>query len=68
MLIVIFSAFLPLLRQPGLVRLWAIYGMCATTVIFGGILAVFFGDIMAALGKDASLTGRVPVWTESAGK
>ncbi|MBX6743527.1 MAG: O-antigen ligase family protein [Acetobacteraceae bacterium] len=58
-----FSIFLPALRLPGLVKVWAAYGMIVTCLAFGTILLFFFGDIMEALGKDASLTGRVPIWT-----
>lgn len=62
LLSVSFAAFLPLLRMPGLIRLWAAYGMALTASVFAAVMIMFFGDIMTALGKDASLTGRVPVW------
>ena len=61
-IIISFAVFLPALRWPGIVRIWAIYGMILVGVAFCMILLLFFGDIMEALGKDASLTGRVPVW------
>lgn len=62
LLAVSFAAFLPLLRMPGLIRLWAAYGMALIASAFAALMILFFGDIMAALGKDASLTGRLPVW------
>lgn len=62
LLAVSFAAFLPLLRMPGLIRLWAAYGMALTASAFAALMILFFGDIMAALGKDASLTGRLPGW------
>jgi len=62
LLAVSFAAFLPLLRMSGLVRLWAAYGMALTASVFAAVMFLFFGEIMTALGKDASLTGRVPGW------
>jgi O-antigen ligase len=62
LLAVSFAAFLPLLRMSGLIRLWAAYGMVLTTSAFAAVMILFFGDIMDALGKDASLTGRLPGW------
>jgi O-antigen ligase len=63
--IIVISAvaiFLPLLRLPGLARIWAIF-LAAVGVLAGGTLLIaFFGDIMTAFGKDPTLTGRVPAW------
>lgn len=57
------SVFLVLLRRPGLGRVWVIY-LAAVACSGAGVLFVTsFGDIMAALGKDVSFTGRVPAWT-----
>ena len=61
-LICSFAVFMPLLRVPGLTKVWATYGMVVTALAFGVTLYLFFDEIVAALGKDASLTGRVPGW------
>jgi exopolysaccharide production protein ExoQ len=58
----IWAAYSPLLRLPGLSRIWASYFMIAASLTIGGLLIAFFGPIMTALGKDASFTGRVPAW------
>ena len=47
----------------GLSRFWAVY-----LLIVGGAVAavlgwLFFADVMTALGKDPTLTGRVPLWS-----
>lgn len=63
--IVLISAvaiFLPLLRLPGLARVWAIFFASVGALAGGTLLIAFFGDIMTAFGKDPSLTGRVPAW------
>lgn len=56
------AVFLPLLRLPGMAKVWAVFimGVCALAV--GAFLFFYFRPIMEALGKDASLTGRVPTW------
>ena len=61
-LICSFAVFMPLLRVPGLMKVWAAYGMVVTALSFGAILYFFFDEIVGALGKDATLTGRVPAW------
>jgi exopolysaccharide production protein ExoQ len=61
-LIITVALFLPLLRRPGLIRLWAVYGLTVTGIILSATFIMFFDEIMEALGKDASLTGRLPTW------
>jgi exopolysaccharide production protein ExoQ len=63
LIIISFAVFLPALRWPGLVRIWAIYGMVVVGAVLSTLMLFNFSDIMEALGKDATLTGRVPVWT-----
>ncbi len=50
------------LRLPGLTRLWVMYLVIVGALIAATLMAVFFTDIMLALGKDPTLTGRVPLW------
>jgi O-antigen ligase len=63
LIIISFAVFLPALRWHGLVRIWAIYGMVVVGAVLSTLMLFNFSDIMEALGKDATLTGRVPVWT-----
>jgi exopolysaccharide production protein ExoQ len=56
------AVFLHLLRLPGLAKLWAAYVMAALFAVLGGGLFFFFAEITEAVGKDPTLTGRVPVW------
>ncbi|HWL80061.1 MAG TPA: O-antigen ligase family protein [Roseomonas sp.] len=62
MLIIALSLCLPLLQLPGLARVWATFILAVGAICGVALLALFFADIMEALGKDPSLTGRVPVW------
>lgn len=57
------AACLPFFRLPGLTRIWAVYGMLVVFIGLGAILFFFFGEIMEAVGKDPTLTGRVPIWS-----
>ena len=52
------------LRLPGLVVLWAGFAAMAFCFIVAGFAYFFFSDLMQMIGKDASLTGRVPLWSE----
>ncbi len=54
--------FLPLLRLPGLARIWAVYGVLLAAFALVTLLYLYFNPVMEALGKDPSLTGRVPTW------
>lgn len=46
----------------GVARLWAVY-LLSIVGIAGIVLGtLFFADVTEALGKDPSLTGRVPLW------
>ena len=50
------------LRLPGIGKLWAGFIMVVLLVSVGAILSVTFTELTEAVGKDATLTGRVPVW------
>ena len=52
------------LRLPGLVVLWAGFAMMAFCFIVTVLAYFFFSDLMRMIGKDASLTGRLPLWSE----
>jgi len=62
LLIIAISLCLPLLRLPGLARIWANFALAVGIICGTTLMALFFTDIMEGLGKDPSLTGRVPVW------
>ena len=51
-----------LLRLPGVGKLWAGFMMLVLMVLAGATLLVTFTELTEAVGKDATLTGRVPVW------
>ena len=51
-----------LLRLPGIGKLWAGFIMVVLFVSAGAILSATFTELTEAVGKDATLTGRVPVW------
>ena len=51
-----------LLRLPGVGKLWAGFVMVVLFVSAGAILSATFTELTEAVGKDATLTGRVPVW------
>ena len=53
---------LRIFRLPGLARLWALYILAIAATVTMIFSAEYFGDIMGFLGKDASLTGRGPMW------
>ncbi len=53
---------LRLLRLPGLGKLWAGFLMATALVTLAAIMFFFFTELTAAVGKDATLTGRIPVW------
>ena len=53
---------LRLLRLEGMARLWAGYFVALSCIAATVFITFFFADTMEALGKDASLTGRVPLW------
>ena len=65
-LAIAFSPFvlygLRVFRLPALARLWAIYVLAVAATVTTILCAEYFGDIMVFLGKDASLTGRGPMW------
>jgi O-antigen ligase len=50
-------------KRPGIARLWAVYGLAAGVTAGAALGAFIFGDVMVLLGKDPSLTGRVPLWS-----
>lgn len=57
-------AALRLLRLPGLALLWT--GLAISMLLALGALAIYIDApaIMGAVGKDASMTGRLPLWSE----
>ncbi len=57
------AAYLRLIRLPGLRRLWAVYIAVAVALAGAAFLFFFFADLTGAVGKDATLTGRIPIWT-----
>lgn len=57
------AIFLRLLRLPGLAKLWSVYVIVAVVALLGATLLIFFAEIAQAVGKDVTLTGRIPVWT-----
>ena len=56
-------AGLRVMRLPGLTLLWAAFGIVAACLLAALLGAVFLDDITGAIGKDASLTGRIPLWS-----
>ncbi len=57
-------ASLRLLRLPGLALLWAVFAVAVLGVIGAAASYADFGALMGAIGKDASMTGRLPLWSE----
>ncbi len=55
---------LRILRLPGLALLWAWAALAAVFLLSMAVTGLFFDEIMDAIGKDASLTGRLPLWSE----
>ena len=51
------------MRLPGLALLWAAFGIVAAGLLAVLLGVMFLGDITSALGKDPSLTGRMPLWS-----
>jgi O-antigen ligase len=58
-----FSLMVRTVRLPGLMRVWAFYLLALGTLTFTIVNFEYFDDVMVALGKDPSLTGRVPLWS-----
>ena len=56
------AAYLRLLRLPGLGKLWASYATLVVLAALAAVSVAFFAELTAAVGKDPTLTGRVPVW------
>ncbi len=52
------------LRLPGLLFLWAGFAVMAFCLLVTGVAYLFFSDLTQMIGKDASLTGRLPLWSE----
>ena len=53
---------LKLLRVPGLLRLWFFFIFGAGAVLGMAILGLFWTEILTGLGRDPTLTGRIPLW------
>lgn len=49
-------------RRRGIERLAMVFGLMVLTVLLIGGLALSYGAILEALGKDPTLTGRVQLW------
>lgn len=60
----IFFFALRVLHLPGLALLWAVFAVVTLCLLGASVAALFFNEIMEAIGKDPSLTGRVPLWQE----
>jgi exopolysaccharide production protein ExoQ len=52
-----------LLRVPGLLRLWLFFIFGAGAILGASILGLFWTEILTGLGRDPTLTGRVPLWS-----
>ncbi|MBV8578815.1 MAG: O-antigen ligase family protein [Acetobacteraceae bacterium] len=61
-LLPILGCFLRGLQLPGMLRVWAIYLVTVGLGLAAVIAVCDFDGLMAFLGKDATLTGRVPLW------
>jgi exopolysaccharide production protein ExoQ len=57
-----FGLMIRSVRLPGVLRLWVFYLLLLGALAFGLLVTDFFSYIMYALGKDPSLTGRLPLW------
>ncbi|MBX9635551.1 MAG: O-antigen ligase family protein, partial [Magnetospirillum sp.] len=62
----IFSFFafpaLRMLHAPGILRLWVFFIFGAGSILALSMLAMFWTEILTAIGRDPTLTGRVPLW------
>jgi O-antigen ligase len=56
-------AIMRYVRIPGLLRLWIIYVIILMITFVATILGLFWTEILTALGRDPSLTGRIPIWS-----
>jgi exopolysaccharide production protein ExoQ len=63
LLMPIIGMLFKILRRPGVTRLWGLYCMALLTLTVVLILTTQFDPLMALIGRDADLTGRVPLWT-----
>ena len=50
------------LRLPGMLRLWIVFIIVSGAVFGLCILVVFWTDILTGIGRDPTLTGRIPLW------
>lgn len=63
----VFAAMYRSLRLGGLGRLWLLWGLGIGAVLAGLFFTLFYGDVMEALGRDPTMSGRVPLWTALVG-
>lgn len=54
--------FVRLLQAPGILRLWVFFVFGAGGLLSAAMLGMFWTEILTSIGRDPSLTGRVPLW------
>jgi len=54
--------FIRMLRAPGILRLWAGFIFGAGGLLAAAILVLFWTEILTGIGRDPTLTGRIPLW------
>jgi len=62
LLFVPLAFYLRILRSPGLGKVWALYVSLAVLLALAAVVFFYFPELTAAVGKDETLTGRIPVW------
>ncbi len=62
-LLPLIACVVSLAKLRGVTRLWVVYLLIIGSAVGGVLGTLFFADVMVALGKDPSLTGRVPLWS-----
>ncbi len=60
--LLLFPIYLTIARLKGLARVLFIVVVVQTAVVLGLVMAQYTVPVLEALGRDATLTGRVPLW------